>query len=75
MERYKNLTGGSGVSAFELGRDSITVEFNDGSRYLYNSQNAGQDNIEQMKALAARGSGLNAFINTHVKKAYAAKLR
>lgn len=35
MERYKNLGGHSSVQAFELGQDSITVEFNDGATYLY----------------------------------------
>jgi len=29
--------------------------------------------IERMKGLAARGDGLNAYINEHVRKAYARK--
>jgi hypothetical protein len=31
MERYKNLGGKSGVSAYEIGSDSITVQFTTGS--------------------------------------------
>ena len=74
MERYSNLGGDSGVVAYEIGNNSITVEFSDGKRYLYTYQSAGSDNIEQMKALAAAGRGLNSFINTNVKKRYASKL-
>ena len=75
MERYKNLRGNSGVTAYEFGTNSITVQFNDGSVYLYNNMSAGLSNIETMKSLAASGFGLNSFIMTHVKKGYAAKLR
>lgn len=75
METYKNLDGDSGVVAYETGPDSITVQFRDGSVYLYNYQSAGKDNVEHMKKLAATGNGLNSFIMRNVRKAYAAKLR
>jgi hypothetical protein len=75
MQPYKNLGGDSGVSAYETGNDSITVEFKDRSAYLYTNESAGSENIEHMKNLAASGSGLNSFISTTVKKNYASKLR
>lgn len=75
MEKYKNLGGDSGVRAYEIGTDSITVQFSTGSVYLYSYQSAGRDNIEQMKVLAVSGTGLNSFIMRNVKKAFAAKLR
>lgn len=75
MEQYKNLGGDSGVVAFEVGPDSIKVQFRDGSIYLYNYQSTGKDNVEHMKGLAAGGVGLNSFISRVVRKAYAAKLR
>ncbi len=75
MERYKNLGGDSGVVAYELGDDSITVEFSDGSQYLYTHQSAGSHNIDQMKELAVAGRGLNSFINKYVRKKYASKLK
>jgi len=75
MERYKNLGGDSGISAYEIGNDSITVQFSSGSVYLYTYQSAGRDNIEHMKKLAITGEGLNSFIMRNVRKAYAAKLR
>jgi hypothetical protein len=75
MERYKNLGGNSSVIAYEIGNDSIKVQFSDGSVYLYTYQSAGLSNIEQMKVLALAGKGLNSFIMRNVRKAYAAKLR
>ncbi len=75
MELYKNLGGDSGVVAYEIGDDSIKVQFSDGSLYLYNYQSAGSHNIEQMKGLAIAGRGLNSFISRVVKKGYASKLR
>ncbi|MBE2186563.1 MAG: hypothetical protein IAE99_07300 [Rhodothermales bacterium] len=75
MERYRNLGGDSGITAYEIGTDSITVEFKGGATYLYTNQSAGSGNIEQMKQLAQAGSGLNSFISRVVKKGYARKLR
>lgn len=75
MERYLNFNGDSGGVGYEIGADSITVQFSDGSIYLYTYASAGFDNIEQMKQLAQAGGGLNAFINTRVCNAYAKKER
>jgi hypothetical protein len=71
VQRYANLSGNSGVRAYKLAADSITVEFADGKCYLYTNQSAGADNIETMKRLAARGQGLSAFISTTVRNDYA----
>jgi hypothetical protein len=75
MTLYKNLGGNSSVHAYELGVDSITVQFSDNSVYLYTCQSAGSDNIEKMKTLAIAGQGLNSFIMRYVRKAYSARLR
>lgn len=75
MERYLNRGGDSSVAAYEIGTDFIRVQFSDGGRYLYNYASAGSHNTEQMKSLARRGEGLNAFINTNVKHLYAVKER
>ena len=74
MSIYANSGGNSGVISYETGPDSITVTFHDGATYLYNYAVTGQNNVEQMKALAKAGQGLNAFINITVRKNYAAKL-
>lgn len=75
MERYKNLSGQSGVTGFEIGTDFIRVQFSDGHIYFYNNTSTGSHNIEQMKQLARIGRGLNTFINSTVRKAYARKER
>ena len=75
MQKYANRGGDSGVTVFAIAPDSITVGFRDGSAYLYTYASAGRGNIERMKALAQAGQGLNSFISTTVRKAYARKLR
>lgn len=71
MENYGNLS--SGISAYEIGPDSITVRFKDGWSYLFTYASAGKGNVEQMKALAKAGSGLNTFITKNVRHLYASK--
>ena len=75
MERYKDIDGDSGVVAYEYGDDYIRVQFSTGKIYLYTYASAGSNNIEQMKVLVRNGEGLNAYINTRVKKKYARKER
>lgn len=73
MDRYLNLGGDSQVTGYELGPSSVRVRFKDGSIYRYTVASAGAQNIQQMKHLAVQGHGLNAFINTTVRKMYEAK--
>ena len=75
MTLYQNLGGKSGVHSYEIGMSCITVQFNDSSRYLYNTTRTSTYNIEQMQRLAIHGRGLNSFISRTVKKGYAVKLR
>jgi hypothetical protein len=75
MERYANLSGDSGVALYEIGSDSIRIQFSEGSVYLYTCSSAGAGNIERMKKLASAGRGLSSFIATTVKKRYARKER
>lgn len=73
---YANNGGNSNVVGYVINPatpDRIAVRFGDGSRYVYTYESAGEGNVEQMKMLAERGQGLNAFINTRVKKMYAEK--
>lgn len=75
IEKYRNLARDSGIAAYKIETDSITVEFNDGAAYLYNYASAGRDHIETMKALATAGRGLCTYISKHVRKRYATQLR
>jgi len=74
MERYKNLSGNSGVAAYESGPDYIKIKFREGGVYLYNYSVTGRDNVERMKKVAEEGKGLSTFINKYVRDDYAAKL-
>ena len=75
METYRNLSGKSNVSAYEIGIKSITVEFKSGNErfYLYTYNSCGADNVEHMKILAKQGEGLNSFIMLNVKNDYESK--
>ena len=66
MERYKNLGGDSGVSAYEIGTDFIKIKFKSSTPiYVYTNMKTGQQHVEAMKQLAERGTGLQAYINHH----------
>ena len=69
MTPYKNLNGNSNVEAYDVEGDSITVRFMSGRyrHYLYSSQRPGEHVVNQMKALAEQGHGLNSYISTTVK--------
>lgn len=75
MERYANRGGDSGVISYALGQGQITVQFSDGSQYLYNSQCPGAAAVAEMQRLAVAGVGLNSYINRVIRKSYAQKLR
>ena len=74
MQRYENLSGESGVTAYELRSSSIVLQFVDGSRYLYTYASTGRDHVEAMKRLAKKGRGLTTYVNQHVGGAYAMRL-
>lgn len=74
MKRYRKLSGGSGVLAYELvGADAIDVKFADGTVYSYSYASTGRDRVERMKALARAGRGLSTYIAQQVRGAYAAR--
>lgn len=72
MERYRNLSGNSGVSSYEIGIDYIKVAFTGTSKiysYSYKGK-AGKAHVDNMKKCAVSGSGLNAYIKRHANKLY-----
>ncbi|WP_373071166.1 hypothetical protein [Sulfurimonas sp.] len=70
MTKYLDIDNDSGIEAYEISSDRISVKFKGGSVYVYSYQSAGKDNIEHMKKLAKTGDGLNSFINLNVKYKY-----
>jgi hypothetical protein len=74
MIPYANVNGNSGVTAYQVEGDAITVEFRGGAAYKYTYASTGAANVEQMKALAQAGRGLGTFISQVVKKAYESRV-
>ncbi len=67
MKTYKNLSGNSGVVAYEVDKTSIKIKFEGESGiYIFNYKRPGRDLVERMKELALKGKGLNTFITEHV---------
>lgn len=73
MKRYRNLSGHSGVVAYEIAPQAVTVRFAGGDVYVYSYASAGVDHVEEMKRLAVSGRGLATFISQHVQHAYESK--
>lgn len=74
MDRYKNLSGDSGIVQYQLSEGVILVQFSDGSLYEYTNDSAGGNAIAKMHRLAVAGRGLNRFISTTVSKKYSRKI-
>jgi len=72
---YQNRHHDSGVAAYEIGDDYITVEFVGGPLYMYTHKIPGAGHVEHMKKLAAQGRGLSTYISREVKDRYAERLR
>lgn len=75
MQPYGMHTRHHGAIAYEIGPDSIDVEFTSGWIYHFSYVKPGEQRVEQMKALAQSGKGLSTFINKHVRNRYAGKRR
>ena len=73
MRPYGNLSGDSGVVAYEVRSAAIVVRFLDGSLYEYTRESAGATALTEMLRLAQSGRGLSTFIAQH-HPAYARKL-
>ena len=73
MPAYANLSGKSGVKAYQLGPGYIVVSFKDGSNYRYDYPTTGQARVDEMSNRARAGFGLNRYISRVVKTAYASK--
>ena len=75
MQRYGNLSGESGVIAYDVSPGAIVVQFNNGWKYEYTEGSAGAAAIADMQRLARAGRGLSSYISVHVRDAYARKFR
>jgi len=74
MTRYKS-DHESGVVAYHIGDDSITVQFQDGCYYLYDNEKPGAPHVKETKKLAKSGGGLSTYISQQVQENYKRKWR
>ena len=75
MTPYKNKEGHSGVTGYQTAPDSISVEFNHDTVYLYTYKSAGKKVVEKMKLLAEAGRGLSTYISREVRGKFDQKLK
>ena len=75
MKHYRNLSGHSGVDAYEIGDDFVKVRFKPGVVYWYTEESVGAQHLAALKRLALSGRGLSTYISQHaeVKEGYARK--
>lgn len=74
MPAYKDVDRDSGIVWFGTGPDWIDLKWERGRFiYRYTHASAGAVHVEEMKRLAARGSGLNTYLNKHAARNYASK--
>ena len=74
MPAYANLSGKSGVRAYNFREGQIEVTFRDGARYVYTYQSTGKARVDEMINRARAGWGLHRYINRSVGKAYAYRI-
>ena len=75
MPQYGGNSKKHGVTAYEIGPDSIDVEFTSGWVYRFSYQKPGPLRVERMKQLAESGHGLSTFISKHVKNRFESRRR
>ena len=75
-QRYQNLSGGSGITSYEVVDDStLVLEFAGGQfRYVYDAWVPGAEQVRVMIRLARQGRGLATYLNQHVRERYARRL-
>lgn len=77
MHPYAEDNHDTGVAAYSIEKDSITVFFREGWYYLYDHDKPGPGHVKNMKALAKKGQGLSTYISQHadVRNNYKKKWR
>ena len=76
MDVYRDKSGRSGISRYEILDRAIVLEFKvDGKRYLYTYSKPGKLHVDVMKVLAIEGMGLTTYVNQHVREYYEKRLR
>jgi len=74
MRAYGNLSGNSGVKAYQIRDGEIEVEFVNGQAYRYDDASTGAGRIRKMQRLARDGRGLSTYISREIRRDYAERL-
>ncbi|MGN6728837.1 MAG: hypothetical protein ACTHJG_03260 [Rhodanobacteraceae bacterium] len=74
MRAYGNLSGNSGVKAYQIRDGEIEVEFVNGQAYRYDAASTGARRIRKMQRLARDGRGLSTYISREIRRDYAERL-
>jgi len=74
MRAYGNLSGNSGVKAYQIRDGEIEVEFVNGQAYRYDDASTGSGRVRKMQRLARAGRGLSTYISREVRGDYAKRL-
>jgi hypothetical protein len=75
LKSYRDSHGTANATGYAYGRTWIIIQFKGDALYLYTNSSCGAEHIRELKRLARLGEGLDSYINQHVWKRYAAKLR
>ena len=70
MKPYTDLSGKSGIEAYESGPEFLRVKYRGGEIYQYNAIEASDElklKVQEMQRLAERGEALATFINRNRK--------
>jgi hypothetical protein len=70
---YANLDKKSGVVAYEISYNAITIYYRDNWCYLYSEKAVGKEKLAELIRRAESGRGLSSYISLMVANNYAGK--
>ncbi|MDR6992134.1 hypothetical protein [Luteimonas sp. 3794] len=71
LRPYRNRHGGSGVRAWSISDDTLSIEFVDGAVYDYRRQDIGSRLFAAACSAARAGRGLSTCVSRHLRQRYA----
>jgi hypothetical protein len=70
FEPYGKSSANSGVTRYAVSPNAIHVQFQDDRVYVYSHLKPGPRQVETLKQLALKGTGLSTYISQHVHERY-----
>jgi hypothetical protein len=66
MTQYADLSGDSGIAAYEIVENGVWVKYKKGKSYLYGTNRPGLHHVLRMIELATLGQGLCEYISKRI---------